>query len=252
MEQNFIEIFENSKTISEISMKLFGKINSTTIRKTRILINENNYDWNNHIKQIKNNDKKYCVVCRSLLGGKYQKRFCSCSCAAKYNNTKRVVSNKTKIKISEALRKNNVTLSVKQQKTVKERFCKTCGKKLLYRQAMYCSNKCNMDNKQQKYEKYISDWKNGNEDGVYSDYGVDKRIRRYLHEKYNSKCQICGWGELNLNTNKVPLQIHHLDGDCTNNKEDNLQLLCPNCHSLTENFGSRNKNSKRIYRKQIL
>lgn len=35
-----------------------------------------------------------------------------------------------------------------------------------------------------------------------------------------------------------------------NNKEENLQLLCPNCHSLTENFGSSNKNSSRIYRKQ--
>ncbi len=37
-----------------------------------------------------------------------------------------------------------------------------------------------------------------------------------------------------------------------NNSEDNLQLLCPNCHALTENFGSRNKNSKRVFRKQKL
>ena len=32
--------------------------------------------------------------------------------------------------------------------------------------------------------------------------------------------------------------MHHIDGDCTNNKMENLQLLCPNCHSLTSNFGS--------------
>ena len=31
-----------------------------------------------------------------------------------------------------------------------------------------------------------------------------------------------------------------------NNSEENLQLLCPNCHSLTENFGSRNINCTRI------
>ena len=24
--------------------------------------------------------------------------------------------------------------------------------------------------------------------------------------------------------------VHHIDGNCTNNKEENLQLLCPNCH----------------------
>lgn len=55
---------------------------------------------------------------------------------------------------------------------------------------------------------------------------------------------ICsGWGEVNPYTNLVPLQIHHVDGNSTNNKEENLEVLCPNCHSLTENFGSRNTNT---------
>ena len=35
------------------------------------------------------------------------------------------------------------------------------------------------------------------------------------------------------------------DGDATNNSEDNLQLLCPNCHSLTENYGRLNAKSTR-------
>lgn len=68
-------------------------------------------------------------------------------------------------------------------------------------------------------------------------------IRTYLFEKYHSKCQICGWDEINPFTGRVPLQIHHIDGDSCNNREENLQLLCPNCHSLTENFGSRNDNA---------
>ena len=37
--------------------------------------------------------------------------------------------------------------------------------------------------------------------------------------------------------------IHHIDGNCLNNDESNLQVLCPNCHAMTENFGSRNKNA---------
>lgn len=63
--------------------------------------------------------------------------------------------------------------------------------------------------------------------------------------KYNYKCQLCGWGEMNKYTNKVPLQVHHIDGNSENNNEDNLLLLCPNCHSLTENFGSKNKNASK-------
>jgi predicted restriction endonuclease len=75
-------------------------------------------------------------------------------------------------------------------------------------------------------------------------------IRRYLFEKYNSKCQRCGWGEVNSFTKLVPLQVHHIDGNCINNNEDNLQLLCPNCHSLTDTYGSLNANSSRAYRRQ--
>lgn len=32
----------------------------------------------------------------------------------------------------------------------------------------------------------------------------------------------------------APLEIEHIDGNALNNKEDNLILLCPNCHSLTK------------------
>ena len=38
--------------------------------------------------------------------------------------------------------------------------------------------------------------------------------------------------------------MHHIDGDYTNNKIENLQLLCPNCYSLISNFGSLNKTQK--------
>lgn len=66
-------------------------------------------------------------------------------------------------------------------------------------------------------------------------------IFRNMFEKNNCKCEKCGWGEVNKYTGRIPLQIHHMDGNCKNNNEENLQLLCPNCHSLTDNFGSTNK-----------
>ena len=66
---------------------------------------------------------------------------------------------------------------------------------------------------------------------------------KYMFEKFNNSCQKCGWNMKNEYTNLIPLTIHHIDGNCSNNIESNLSLLCPNCHSLTNNFGSRNKNA---------
>ena len=107
----------------------------------------------------------------------------------------------------------------------------------------FCSHKCHQE---YKYKNFIEKWKKGYDKGVIGKCGVSKYIRLYLFEKHNNKCEICGWGKENPITHKIPLQIHHIDGDCTNNSEDNLQLLCPNCHSLTDTFGSLNKNSKRF------
>ena len=80
--------------------------------------------------------------------------------------------------------------------------------------------------------------------------GLSAHIRRYLLEKTNYTCEIpgCGCNFINPYTNLSILQIHHIDGDATNNREENLQVLCPNHHAMTEHFGSRNKNSTRRYR----
>ena len=52
------------------------------------------------------------------------------------------------------------------------------------------------------------------------------------------KCECCGLSE--WNNLPITLQAHHIDGDKTNNELENLSLLCPNCHSQTDNFCSKN------------
>jgi 5-methylcytosine-specific restriction endonuclease McrA len=37
------------------------------------------------------------------------------------------------------------------------------------------------------------------------------------------------------------LQLHHVNGDGTDDRIDNLQLLCPNCHSQTDSYCKRLK-----------
>lgn len=55
-------------------------------------------------------------------------------------------------------------------------------------------------------------------------------------------CERCGLKEW-LNA-KIPLELHHINGNPKNNCIENLQVLCPNCHALTDNYRGRNK--KRI------
>lgn len=76
---------------------------------------------------------------------------------------------------------------------------------------------------------------------------LKRPIVRWLFARAGNKCESCSWSVLNNFTKKIPLQIHHIDGMADNNRPENLKVLCPNCHSLTENFGHRNQ-SKRIYR----
>lgn len=227
MDANLKHILEKSKSISDIARNLFGNENYTNREKCKKILFENGIDWKNWLKEKREKTLKYCLYCGKLLNGDNRKKFCNQSCSASYNNHKR----------------NKQVINVQERHN-----CLNCGKELKNAQLTYCSIEC-----QNEYKKnnYIERWKIGKENGQSGVGGVSTIIRRYLFEKYNNTCQLCGWGQKNKYTNKVPLQIHHIDGDCTNNKEDNLQLLCPNCHSLTETYGGNGKHkSKRIDRRK--
>lgn len=120
-------------------------------------------------------------------------------------------------------------------------YCLNCGKELNERHKTYCDNRCHQEF---QYKQYIEKWKLGIEDGMRGEYQISSYIRRYLFDKYDNKCAKCGWCEINPFTNCVPLEVHHIDGDYTNNDEQNLLLLCPNCHSLTETYKALNKNGR--------
>lgn len=122
--------------------------------------------------------------------------------------------------------------------------CLSCGNEVARKPNKFCCQTCQTD---WQYKNYIERWIAGLETGYRNDnnYSISMHVRRYLFEKYGSSCQLCKWSKKNEVTDKVPLTVHHIDGNAKDCSSNNLQLLCPNCHSLTKNYGSLNKASPR-------
>lgn len=52
-------------------------------------------------------------------------------------------------------------------------------------------------------------------------------------------CECCGLSE--WNGQSIPLELHHLNGNNRDNRIENLKILCPNCHAMTDSYRGKNK-----------
>lgn len=56
--------------------------------------------------------------------------------------------------------------------------------------------------------------------------------RRLLQESIKLPvCELCGWSEKSAD-GRIPIELDHVNGQKTDNRVENLRILCPNCHSL--------------------
>jgi hypothetical protein len=157
-----------------------------------------------------------CKFCSAILNSD-KKMYCNSSCAAKQNN---------KIPKRKSLKQTSTCLNC----SVSFKYLKSCS------DGIYCSNKCQGEFKYKKISipKIL--------EGISSNVCA---LKKYLRENLGDVCVQCGQLPFH-NGQKLTLQMDHIDGNSDNNKLENLRLLCPNCHTQTDTWVSRNtKNTKR-------
>jgi hypothetical protein len=141
-------------------------------------------------------DPNICLTCGEAIP--FEKRansYCNSSCFATLNN-KGVVRVQTK---NDA---NCANCGIKKEKR-HNKYCDTCIADVVY-------------NKAQSLDEIKS----------------DRHRRHFLIRTRGHRCEGCGLSE--WREKEIPLELDHIDGNPDNNIDENLRLLCPNCHAQTQ------------------
>lgn len=68
----------------------------------------------------------------------------------------------------------------------------------------------------------------------------ERLLRALLLTGVNEVCAVCGTGT-EWNSKPLRLEVDHISGDWWDNRPENLQLLCPNCHATTDTYRGRRR-----------
>jgi len=72
-------------------------------------------------------------------------------------------------------------------------------------------------------------------DKVFQSHKLKKRL--FAAGLKPAHCEECGWARRTIK-GYLPLELHHVNGNPRDNRLENLKILCPNCHSMTDNHRS--------------
>lgn len=165
---------------------------------------------------------KCCKQCQKELGPEQQRnRFCGRSCSATWSNRK--FPKRTR------------------QRTTN---CLNCGQ-LNQSGLIYCSNRCQQALRWKKTKEEIERQRK-----VFT--GSSRLAKKYLVERYGSKCQLCGISEwiYLANLQPVVLILDHIDGDADNWLLNNLRLVCGICDTFLPTYKAKNLGRGRDSKRQ--
>lgn len=163
-----------------------------------------------------------CLKCNEKLTKRFQKLFCSSSCAASHNN----VNRPSRIKPEQIASCLNCSKSI----------IRTPGE-IKKGHKIYCSNVCAVTYKikknQIKRQELFSAGK----------LKYRSKLRELVIERDGYRCTCCN--NVTWQNNPIPLWLDHVDGNASNNFPDNLRMVCLNCDALSPTFGNKNRGNGR-------
>jgi Zn finger protein HypA/HybF involved in hydrogenase expression len=202
-----------------------------------------------------------CENCNCEHDGNYGSgRFCGCKCARGFSSKEK--RKETNEKIAKKLRKYcipdfskeqiesivSISFSTKEVANIllpfikreKRRFFET--RKLIKKFSINTSHfiGCGifLGNKGYTKELFIQSILTFNTERRIKSSTIKNRLIRFkIKENKCEECKLQMW-----NNKPLVLQLHHIDGNRYNNTLENLQILCPNCHSQTDTFGNKRRN----------
>lgn len=178
-----------------------------------------------------------CKTCsKPLPYNKRKNKFCGHSCSASFNN----------LGVCRHRNYLDSSLNIKTSPNIKiQHSCLHCGVIFHSKHSnpKYCSSHCSSTHKS---SKVITEWLIDPKSLII----LGHAHRRYLLQQANYMCSQCGWSKKNPYSNTYPLVIDHIDGNSENNILENLQVLCPNCDSLTSTYKALNKGNGRHNRRK--
>ena len=145
-------------------------------------------------------------------------RFCSNKCAfgRVFSEATKIKKRNSALRWQQEMRENEPEKWAKLKENTKQRMIKA--------RAVYIKN---------KKDKWAG--------LTWDELGIDARRSRVLQEQSRKclKCSLSEWfGQ------KLVLELEHKDGNHQNNSRDNLEGLCPNCHSITDTWRGKNKSMR--------
>ena len=134
------------------------------------------------------------------------------------------------------------TIYCKKNKVKKQLLCLYCSNLFEYntpssvrnKKKLFCSEKCRvLFSRKKKVESGCN--------------VTNQLLSKYLKDERGLMCEQCKNTE--WQNSPIPLEVEHIDGNSENNNIDNLKLLCPNCHALTNTYKGKNRGNGRYLRR---